>query len=193
MPGLEPASMAAALASPCRIRRNRRHLRRVASGRTVYGYVGGNPISRIDPLGLVEWTGTFHVRSFVIGTGAGHVSFDLTSECVDGKQSNAQVTMVGPGLGAGFKALIGADVQGSVTFNDWQNDLDPSRLEGLAGVFSAGVQVGPLGGGVTKFRLGDSFSQSVTNTRGLDVGASVLMGSSTITGGKGVTDCGCPK
>lgn len=47
--------MAAALATRCRIKRNHRRLRRVASGRTVYTYVEGNPVSNIDPLGLESW------------------------------------------------------------------------------------------------------------------------------------------
>lgn len=165
----------------------------LAGGLNPYGYVGGNPISKFDPLGLTEWTGTFEIRTFIIGLGGGHIKFDLTSDCVDGKQFNAQVTMVGPGVGAGLKALIGADVRGNIVFNDWQNDLDPSRLEGFAGILSGGVQAGPLGLGGTKIRLGDTFSQEVSNTFGLDLGASLVMGSATITGGRGYSTCGCNK
>ena len=46
------ASMAAALLSPRRIKRNRRQLRWRTSGRTVYAYVGGNPVMWVDPEGL---------------------------------------------------------------------------------------------------------------------------------------------
>lgn len=48
--------MPAALASPCRIKRSHRRVRRGASGRTVYAYVGGNPMMWIDPLGLQSRT-----------------------------------------------------------------------------------------------------------------------------------------
>lgn len=46
--------MAVALATPHRPKRNRRRLRRRTSGRSVYAYVEGNPLSWIDPLGLCK-------------------------------------------------------------------------------------------------------------------------------------------
>lgn len=45
--------MAAALAIPCRIKQKHRRLRRRASGRTVYAYVRGNPVSLVDPDGRI--------------------------------------------------------------------------------------------------------------------------------------------
>ena len=49
--------MLAELVSPCRIKQKRRWVRRPTSGRTVYAYVGGNPVSYIDPLGLERFAG----------------------------------------------------------------------------------------------------------------------------------------
>lgn len=48
--------MVVALATPHRLKRNRRRLRRRTSGRSVYAYVRSNPISRIDPLGLKDYS-----------------------------------------------------------------------------------------------------------------------------------------
>jgi hypothetical protein len=48
------ASMLAAQLSPCRIKRNHRRRRRIASGRAVYAYVRGNSIASSDPFGLTQ-------------------------------------------------------------------------------------------------------------------------------------------
>jgi hypothetical protein len=67
------ASMLAALASPCRIKRNHRRRRRVASGRAVFGYVGANPIGYADPFGLTIYyanqpvvPGIYHSKLMII-------------------------------------------------------------------------------------------------------------------------------
>src|SRR6516162_4898909 len=68
-----------------------------------YGYVSANPISRIDPTGLVEWSGTATSFSFVAGIGASVTRYNLTSECKCGKQIEVGITAVGPSGGVGFK------------------------------------------------------------------------------------------
>ena len=77
-------SAARALASPCRIGRNRRYVRRRASGPSIYAYVGNNPLSDVDPLGLWAFTlqgyGLYGVLGggiVVAGTGFSVDSFSL--------------------------------------------------------------------------------------------------------------------
>ena len=186
-------STARALASPCRIRRNRRHLRRRASGPTIYAYVGNNPLSYTDPLGLVEWRGTFNTKSLVIGVGFSVTNFDLTSDCVDGKTFNAKVVMVGPAGGLGLKALsflATAQEDGTISFHDNSETIDPSRLEGGAGAISIGATVGKLSIEPGRIRIGRAFSDDV-NATGLNIGAGLTLGSSTIVGGKGWVTCDC--
>jgi hypothetical protein len=57
--------MAAALLSPYRTKQKRRRLRRRTSGRTIYAYVGGNPVQYADPLGL-ESPGSFNNGGYQI-------------------------------------------------------------------------------------------------------------------------------
>ena len=111
--------------------RNRRRVRRLASGRlhynyyrdydpqtgryvesdpigvragvNTYGYVRENPVQRIDPRGLVDWSGTASTVSVVSGVGASYTVFNLTSECKCGKQIDVTIQAVGPSVGVGFK------------------------------------------------------------------------------------------
>lgn len=49
-------------------------------------YVGGNPLSYIDPFGLIEWTGEFEIGALSGGVGVARVVFNFESECVAGRK-----------------------------------------------------------------------------------------------------------
>src|SRR5579871_5851373 len=56
----------------------------LSGGFNFYAYVGGNPLSYTDPLGLlVNWNGTGLAVAGVDVVGAGFFRFDLTSDCVN--------------------------------------------------------------------------------------------------------------
>jgi hypothetical protein len=155
-----------------------------------YTYVNGNPLSYSDPLGLTTWTGNFDLKALIIGVGAAYATFDLTSkECVNGKRVVATVKFAGPGGGVGPKFIIGSQDRGSIVLDDHSDTVDPSRLEGAAGVVGVGATIGNLSVGFTRIRLGHAFSKDV-ETSGLDVGASIMIGSSTVVSTKYVS-CGC--
>lgn len=106
--------------------RNRRRVRRLASGRlhynyyrdldpqtgryvesdpvglgggiNTYNYVRNRPSMATDSTGLVEWKGSVTGGTFVT---AGFYLFQLQSKCVNGKQGTATVALAGPGLGLG--------------------------------------------------------------------------------------------
>ena len=81
----------------------------------------------------------------------------------------------------------------NISFQDHQNEIDVNNLVGFAGIISAGFQIGTLGGGGSKIRMGNAFSRDISNERGLDIGASLTFGRSQIMGGRGFEKCECKK
>lgn len=149
-------------------------------GENLYAYVSGDPLDYVDPLGLIKWTGTFHQGALVIGAGAILGYFDLTSECVDNQQAEIEVTLLNGAAGVGPKWNPATDDRGEVSFHDASETINPELAAGPSGVLGAGATVGKLSISYTKIRLGHLYSDSV-DSRGLDIGASVGLGSSWVT------------
>lgn len=157
----------------------------LAGGINTYGYVGGNPLMVTDPTGLVEWTGSYHVRAFIEGVGAGWVDMVLTSQCIDGKRFKANVTGVGLGVGVGIPKLpiIASETYGTFTVNDYRTSIDPNVLSGGFAWRSVGVSIGKRDASLGNMKVGQAFGDNPVHGSGLDVGISGIFGTSTVTGG----------
>ncbi len=72
-------------------------------GLNTYLYVKGNPITAIDPRGLLKWSGSFDLKGLGVGKGGGtRGEFDLVSECdIDGNQATVRVIGYSGSLGIG--------------------------------------------------------------------------------------------
>ena len=161
----------------------------LAGGVNTYAYVSSNPISNIDPLGLVDWNvGTWQINVGKGLFGAGTGRFTATSECVDGKF--AVVSGVFSFAGAGFSV---PGVQGATSkFYDGNSKIDPSVFNG--GYVSLSVSAS-IGGGIgySATRIGDVKSDfSFGAVGGIGGGTSADFGAAETTGAN-FYKCGCSK
>jgi len=123
-------------------------------GMNPFGYVGGNPVTGTDPFSLVKWKGWVY-SGLVSGIfGGAQFSFDLKSECVNGKSAYVNVYASAVMTGLGAKVTGGAT---PIEFDDANLDLDPYVFQGTFRFFSAGFGVG-LTGGASYFQLGKAFT-----------------------------------
>lgn len=102
-------------------------------------YVGGNPISNVDPQGLVKWNGTLFSFGVTAPFGAVYDEATLDSECVNGKRLSITISAVGPAASVGVK--VSATVS-DISFQDYQRTLDPN---GFNGAFTTGTATGTFG------------------------------------------------
>lgn len=156
-------------------------------GTNPYSYAANRPINRVDPHGLIEWTGFSTGLSFSFVFGATFYVYELTSECVNGRQAEATVYAVGPTIGAGISAVSAA--LGKVTLNDNRSQIDPSVLNGrfsLRSVAISGAGIGGsayllfIGGSQTSFNPDGAYGSDVDLFFGVDIGVNLTQGSSTV-------------
>ena len=161
----------------------------LAAGPNGYAYVGGDPLSHTDPLGLwVNWSGTEQAFAGVEGVGAGFFQFDLTSDCVNGKRVHAIVLAPSLGLGAGFKFTGSGS---SVSFHDYSDVPDADVFNGGFGNIG-GSSVFGGGGSYGKTRLGHAWTNLGLSgpVYGLDFSAGIFVGRSFVRSSE-ETSCGC--
>jgi hypothetical protein len=149
-------------------------------GTNTYGYVEGNPLYGIDPLGLVNWSGSFGGIAGVDGAGAGFFRFDLTSECKCGRQVRIKGYMSTVAVGIGAK-YTGSG--GSASFYDYAECPDAGIANGFADMVSAS-NIMAFGGSCSKIQMGrlrSSPPRCSGPSYGFDVSAGMYFGSSVVT------------
>jgi len=152
-------------------------------GMNLYGYVGGNPISRIDPSGLIEWSGT------AVSAGirnAGKTRYTLVSECIDGYKTEVVVDADLYTVGAGASWTKSA-----ANFTDDFNYVNPYVFDGVAFNVSAGASAG-FGTGFDLTILGGASSPGAWSAQsGTGAWAGVGGGRSKVISTKSIP-CSCP-
>ena len=157
---------------------------------STYSYVNGNPITKKDPTGLIEWNGTVLSGTLGYGVISGGVDFyTLRSPCANGKRVVVKVKAqyVAAGLGAPW-SYTGS----SVTFNDPFSDADPNIFNGDYSRVSSSASFGG-GYGWSAVQMGHAGSAwSGSPEAGLDLTylAWSLRGRSQVTSSH-VESCGC--
>lgn len=157
----------------------------LSGGINTYAYTSGNPVNRIDPLGLTDWIGTS--LSWSLGFGAG-ATYQLNSKCQDGIVYMVQVKATG-----GTKGFFGAPfsyVGSNVTFSDGNSIPDPNVFNGVWSQIGGGVTF-PIGVGSSRTRLGDAISTGGAGMQmGYEFGEGATVGKSSVSSVAKI-DCGC--
>lgn len=140
----------------------------LAGGINTYSYVRGNPVTRIDPFGLVDWEGTVLSISGGAGPMGGGVDiYTLYSKCVNGQRVVTRVratyyTPISAGWPAGFTGQ-------SVSFSDSNSVPNSQIFSGQYAKVSAGVSVG-IGYSYSIVTMGRASSQGGGFEAGFEAG-----------------------
>jgi hypothetical protein len=149
-------------------------------GINTYSYVGSNPLTNVDPNGLVKWRGEMYGVNAGAAVGGAQYYFDLTSECINGKYAFVRVYASALSTGFGIKAIGSAQ---GISFDDRKATIDPSGFVGGFKVVNAGVgviltagwNVIQLGKNVADFSLVPAPGIGVDASVGAGIGASAIL------------------
>jgi hypothetical protein len=138
----------------------------------IYAYVRGNPISKKDPSGRVEW----EANSYTVSWGWNQCErYTFKSKCQNGKQFIVKVVACGVGPGVGW--FMGGSVGGS--FSDDNYSPDPNVFNGPYFSASAGG-AGGIGGQVGATLVGGATSVGGGAIAGIGGSVGVTVGSSFV-------------
>jgi len=156
-------------------------------GINFYLYVEGNPLGKVDPTGLVNWSGSMGGVAIIDGVGAGFFGFDLTSECKCGKKVRIKGFVSTVAAGFGFKYTASGS---AASFSDTRLCPDPGIANGFAFMTMATSSTGG-GGSISKIKLGGLISKLGVSgpVYGIDISVGVYAGASVVTSAE-VTPCG---
>lgn len=155
-------------------------------------YVQNGAVNRIDPTGLIQWSGTSAQVSAVELIGATFIRLKLISECNNGQKATIIVWATGPSVGFGAKFTY---TFGSASFDDYDTAINPYNFNGSFAIVQAGITYSPglpvkppgmsippgkgpgVGIGASYIRLGNAYS-SIKDPAGLVVGFDRSVGGS---------------
>jgi uncharacterized protein RhaS with RHS repeats len=112
-------------------------------GLNSYVYARNQTPRFADPSGLVTWKGDFTGGSFTGPVGAGLYVYDLTSECIDGKQGRVKGIALGGAAGVGLDISLTSQ---TATFNDFESTPKPYVFAGTFTMIPGGHPKSPSDG-----------------------------------------------
>jgi RHS repeat-associated protein len=156
-------------------------------GLNTFAYVRGQPIRRLDPLGLVEWRGKMRSKGFMSGS---RDVFTLTSECACGRETEVTVEAEGFSYG-GPRFGITVNAESAVTLTDKSVCANALVLEGAYLKIGFGYGSG-YGVGFNFLIVGGASSPGGfgAETADFDFSLGTVIGKSTVTDVK-TSECKC--